>query len=71
MYPGQANVTIEINTYSSNTNSWTTYLSNANSGVIISDGWNLRANLAAGLANVSVTLYGINEGKAANSTYTS
>jgi hypothetical protein len=66
MFPGQANVTIEINNYnnSTNTNAWTTYLSNANSGVIISDGYSLRANGASGLAATTVTLYGLNEGVA-------
>jgi len=66
MFPGQANVTIEINNFnnSTNANAWTTYLSNANSGVIISDGWSLRANGAASLAATTVTLYGFNEGAA-------
>jgi len=73
MFPGQANVSIEINNFnnSTNANAWTTYLGNITAGVIISDGWNLRANGAAGLAATSVTLYGLNEGSAVNSTFTS
>ena len=66
MFPGQANVSIEINNYnnSTNTNAWTTYLGTAIAGVIISDGWSLRANGAASLAATTVTLYGLNEGAA-------
>lgn len=73
MFPGQANVSIEINNFnnSTNANAWTTYLGNAIAGVIISDGWSLRANGAASLAATSVTLYGLNEGNAVSSTFTS
>jgi hypothetical protein len=73
MFPGQANVSIEINNFnnSTNANAWTTYLGNVTAGVIISDGWSLRANGAASLAATSVTLYGLNEGNAVSSTFTS
>jgi len=67
------NVSIEINNYnnSTNANSWTTYLPTNTSGVVLSDGFNLRINAGNTAQVSSVVLYGLNEGNAANSTYTS
>lgn len=65
-----ANVTIEFNTYTSNVNSWTTYIAANTAGIIISDGFNLRANATTGTQ--TVTLYTPNGGQAATqSTYAS
>jgi len=69
MIPATANVTIEINAYTGSANSWTAYLANNTSGLIVSDGYNVRANATTGTQ--TVTLFGFNEGTAANSTYTS
>ena len=67
--PAIANVVIEVNTYTSNTNSWTTLVPNATpSAVLISDGFNFRANAVTGTQ--TVTLYTVNGGQAATqSTY--
>jgi hypothetical protein len=67
--PAIANVVIEVNTYTSNTNSWTTLVPNATpSAVLISDGFNIRANAVTGTQ--TVTLYTVNGGQAATqSTY--
>ncbi|NBW08742.1 MAG: hypothetical protein EBR82_12035 [Caulobacteraceae bacterium] len=69
MVPATANVTIEINAYTGTANSWTTYLANNTSGVIISDGFNVRANAVTGTQ--TVTLYGFNEGTAVSGTFLS
>ena len=65
-----ANVTIEFNTYTSNTNSWTTWIAANTAGIIVSDGFNVRANATTGTQ--TVTLYTPNGGQAATqSTYAS
>lgn len=67
--PATANVVIEVNTYTSNTNSWTTIVPNATaSAFLVSDGYNFRANATTGTQ--TVTLYTVNGGQAATqSTY--
>ena len=67
------NVSIEINNFnnSTNANSWTTYLPTNTSGVVLSDGFNLRINAGNTAQVSSVTLYGLNEGNAVSSTFTS
>ena len=67
--PAIANVVIEVNTYTSNTNSWTSLIpNNTPSASLISDGFNFRANAVTGTQ--TVTLYTVNGGQAATqSTY--
>ena len=70
VYLPTANVTIEFNTYTSNTNSWTTWIAANTAGIIVSDGFNVRANATTGTQ--TVTLYTPNGGQAATqSTYAS
>ena len=70
VYLPTANVTIEFNTYTSNVNSWTTYIAANTAGIIVSDGFNVRANATTGTQ--TVTLYTPNGGQAATqSTYAS
>ena len=64
-----ANVTIEVNNYTGSANSWTTLLANNTGGVLISDGYNVRANAVTGTQ--SVTLMTVNGGQAVTGTYTS
>ena len=64
-----ANVTIEVNNYTGSANSWTTLLANNTGGVLISDGYNVRANAVTGTQ--SVTLLTVNGGQAVTGTYTS
>ena len=64
-----ANVTIEVNYYTGSANSWTTLLANNTGGVLISDGFNVRANATTGTQ--SVTLLTVNGGQAASGTYNS
>jgi len=55
-----ANVTVEINNYTGTANSWATLLANNVGGVLISDGFNVRANAVAGTQ--TVTLLTVNGG---------
>ena len=64
-----ANVTIEVNNYTGTANSWTTLLANNTGGVLISDGFNVRANATTGTQ--SVTLLTVNGGQAVSGTYNS
>ena len=64
-----ANVTIEVNNYTGSANSFTTLLANNTGGVLISDGYNVRANAVTGTQ--SVTLLTVNGGQAVTGTYTS
>ena len=64
-----ANVTIEVNNYTGTANSWTTLLANNTGGVLISDGYNVRANATTGTQ--TVTLLTVNGGQAASGTYLS
>ena len=64
-----ANVTIEVNNYTGTANSWTTLLANNTGGVLISDGYNVRANAVTGTQ--TVTLLTVNGGQAASGTYLS
>ena len=62
--PATANVVIEVNAYTGTANSWTTIVPNATaSAVLISDGYNVRANAVTGTQ--TVTLYTVNGGQAA------
>lgn len=61
IYTGTTNVTVEINLNTGNTTTWTTYLANGASGIIISDGQNVRANAASGTA--VITLNTVNGGE--------
>ena len=68
VYLPTANVTIEFNTGSGGNNSWTTWIAANTAGIIISDGYNVRANATTGTQ--TVTLYTPNGGQAATqSTY--
>jgi hypothetical protein len=67
--PPIANVTIEFNTYTSNVNSWTTLIANATGGIVLSDGFNVRANAVTGTQ--TVTLYTVNGGQAVTNTFIS
>lgn len=62
-----ANVTIEVNNYTGTANSWSTMLANNTGGVLISDGFNVRANAVTGTQ--SVTLLTVNGGVAASGTF--
>jgi len=62
-----ANVTIEVNNYTGTANSWTTLLANNTGGVLVSDGFNVRANAVSGTQ--TVTLLTVNGGQAASYTY--
>jgi len=62
-----ANVTIEVNNYTGTANSWSTLLANNTGGVLISDGFNVRANAVTGTQ--TVTLLTVNGGQAATGTY--
>jgi len=64
-----ANVTIEVNNYTGTANSWSTLLANNTGGMLISDGFNVRANAVTGTQ--SVTLLTVNGGQAVTGTYTS
>jgi hypothetical protein len=64
-----ANVTIEVNNSTGTANSWTTLLANNTGGVLISDGFNVRANAVTGTQ--TVTLLTVNGGQAASGTYNS
>ena len=64
-----ANVTIEVNNYTGTANSWSTLLANTTGGVLISDGFNVRANAVTGTQ--TVTLLTVNGGQAASGTYNS
>jgi len=62
------NVTIEINAYTGSANAWTTIVAaNTAAPVIVSDGYNVRANAVTGTQ--TVTLYTVNGGQAASGTY--
>jgi len=61
--PATANVVIELNAYTGTANSWTTVVANNTAGVVISDGFNIRANAVSGTQ--SVTLWTVNGGAAA------
>ena len=63
------NVTIEVNNYTGTANSWTTLLANNTGGVLISDGFNVRANAVTGTQ--SVTLLTVNGGQAVSGTFLS
>jgi len=67
MYPPTANVTIELNTYASNVNVWTTIIAANTGGSFFSDGWSVRANAAVGTQ--TVTLYTPDGGQAATGQY--
>ena len=62
-----ANVTIEVNNYTGTANSWSTLLANNTGGVLISDGFNVRANAVTGTQ--TVTLLTVNGGQAATGTF--
>jgi hypothetical protein len=55
-----ANVTVEVNNYTGSANSWSTLLANNVGGVLISDGFNVRANAVTGTQ--TVTLLTVNGG---------
>jgi hypothetical protein len=63
VYLPTANVTIEFNIGTSGNNTWTTWIAANTAGVIVSDGWNVRANATTGTQ--TVTLYTPNGGQAA------
>ena len=67
--PATANVVIEFNAYTGSANSWTSIVANNTSApVLLSDGYNVRANATTGTQ--TVTLYTVNGGQAATqSTY--
>jgi hypothetical protein len=68
LLPPTANVTIELNQYTGSANSWGTLIAANVGGVLISDGYNVRANATTGTQ--TVTLWTVNGGQAATqSTY--
>ena len=64
-----ANVTIEVNNYTGTANNWSTLLANNTGGVLISDGYNVRANAVTGTQ--TVTLLTVNGGQAVSGTFLS
>lgn len=67
--PATANLVVEINAYTGSANAWTTVMANGVGGMIISDGYNIRAN-STGTTITTVTLWTVNGGQAATqSTY--
>ena len=64
-----ANVTVEVNNYTGTANSWTIMAAANVGGVVISDGFNVRANCTSGTANV--TLMTVNGGSAVSGTFLS
>ena len=67
--PPTANVTIEVNAYTSNANTWSTWYAANTAGWLESDGYNVRANATTGTQ--TVTLYGVNGGQAVTGTFNS
>jgi hypothetical protein len=68
VYPSTANVTIEFNYYTGSANSWTTLVAaNTVAPVLVSDGYNVRANATTGTQ--TVTLFTVNGGQAATGTF--
>jgi hypothetical protein len=68
VYPSTANVVIEFNQYTGSANSWVTLVAaNTVAPVLVSDGYNVRANATTGTQ--TVTLYTVNGGQAATGTY--
>jgi hypothetical protein len=68
VYPSTANVTIEFNYYTGSANAWTTLVAaNTVAPVLVSDGYNVRANATTGTQ--TVTLFTVNGGQAATGTY--
>lgn len=65
--PATANVTIELNAYTGTANSWTTVVANNTPGVVISDGFNMRANAVSGTQ--TVTLWTVNGGANITGTF--
>jgi hypothetical protein len=66
--PATANVVIELNEYTGSANSWVSIVPNATaSAVLLSDGFNVRANAVTGTQ--TVTLYAVNGGQAITGTY--
>jgi len=69
--PATGNLTIEINNYNPNTstNAWTIIMGNNTGGMIVSDGFNVRANAISGTVNV--TLFTVNGGAPVSGTFLS
>jgi hypothetical protein len=68
VYPSTANVVIEFNQYTGTANSWVTLVAaNTVAPVLVSDGYNVRANASTGTQ--TVTLYTVNGGQAATGTF--
>ena len=68
VYPSTANVTIEFNQYTGTANSWVTLVAaNTVAPVLVSDGYNVRANATTGTQ--TVTLWTVNGGQAATGTF--
>jgi len=62
-----ANVVIEANNYTGSANSWTTLIAASTGGMLVSDGYNVRANASTGTQ--TVTLLTVNGGQAASGTF--
>ena len=61
-------MTIEFNAYTGTANSWTSIIANnAAAPVLISDGYNVRANAVSGTQ--TVTLWTVNGGQAVSGTF--
>lgn len=67
LLPPTASVVIELNQYTGSANAWSTFIADNVGGVLISDGFNVRANATTGTQ--SVTLYTVNGGQSATGTY--
>ena len=67
--PPTANLTIEINNFNSNTNvnAWTIITANNTGGIVVSDGFNVRANAISGTVNV--TLFTVSGGAPVSGTF--
>ena len=67
LLPPTASVKIELNQYTGTANSWGVLIADNVGGVLISDGFNVRANATTGTQ--SVTLWTVNGGANATGTF--
>ena len=67
LLPPTASVKIELNQYTGTANSWGTLIADNVGGVLISDGFNVRANATTGTQ--SVTLWTVKGGSNATGTF--
>lgn len=67
--PSTANVTVEVNYYTGSANSWTSFIAANTTGILFSDGYNMRANATTGTQ--TLTIWTVNGGNAITGTFNS